>query len=136
MLGDHVAVDLARLRAEAESLMCDWCRVERPLFGHFDEGTGQYVDTWALVYTGPSRVRTTDTMQATPTASGVEFTLQRVLLQVPVSDATSGVRIGDRVTVTSGGFDPSWLSGRSFTVVADQSSTHAVMRRFPCEEIR
>lgn len=136
-----VAAGLEEMRALSESLMVDECRIERRVVD--ESGQPVYVpgpdrrltESWQVVYEGPCKVRAAGTQAVTAEAGEVVADVSRSLLDLPVSDAASGlVRAGDRATVTESRFDPANV-GRVLIVQRDVPRTYPVERRLACEEV-
>jgi hypothetical protein len=122
-------------RAAAESLMRDTIRLERDT-GEVtrDPVTLEETPIWETVYEGPGRWQRPDTVAAEKVAGEVEYGLNRVTVQLPMSDpATGAVRRGQRATCVAAAFDPALVGARA-TVLAVPNKTHATMRRLLCEE--
>lgn len=132
MLGDDIAAALPELRAQAESMMVDTCKVEYVNGTTWDEGSGTSVPAYATRYEGKCRVQTTLTSEANPNAGEREWTVQSLTVAVPMS--AIGFEVGDRVTITSAALDAD-LVGRVFTVVALAHKTHMTARRLRVDEV-
>jgi len=130
--GADIAAALPELRAHAESLMTDTIRLETVTGSARDPVTLEMVDTYATVYEGPGRWQRPDTVAAESVAGEVEFGLNRVTVQLPIS-VTVAAR-GQRASVVASQTDPA-LPGARATVQAVPNKTHATMRRLLCEEV-
>lgn len=140
MLHDGIAAALPMLRAHAESLMVDACRVERqrvdgngdPVYD-LDPETLAEVPVFDEVHAGRCRVQRRE-VTATPeqVAGGFEFGVASVEVQLPIGVAAPAR--GDRVTVTAATFDPS-LVGSQVVVVAVPVKTHATKRVLMCRGV-
>jgi len=83
--GGDIAAALPELRAHAESLMTDTIRLEDVTGSAPDPVTLEMVDTFETVYEGPGRWQRPDTVAAESVAGEVEFGLNRVTVQLPIS---------------------------------------------------
>jgi hypothetical protein len=133
MIGDDIAAVLPELRAQAESMMRDTVKVERDT-GEFTRDPVTLEDTpvFATVYEGKGRWQRPDTVAAETVAGEVEFGINRVVVQLPMS--ATGVLRGDRATCVASAFDPD-LVGAKATVLGVPNKSHATMRRLLCEEV-
>lgn len=132
MLGDDVDAALPELRAHAESLMVDACRVERRTGRVLDEDSLEYVDAWASVYEGRCRVQVAGTQAQQESPAGRAFTVIDAVVQLPVSSVE--FVDDDRVTVTASAHDPA-LVGVVLSVTSREVKSHATMRRLHVSEV-
>lgn len=136
MLGHDVAAALPELRAHAESLMVDTLLIEGPTGNKtLDPVTLAEVDEFAEVYSGPGRIQRPGSLSPRDgVVGGVEFGLQAILAQLPLS--ATGIGRGMRVTVTAigDGTDPDLL-GLVATVQANLTKTHPTKRTLVCEQV-
>lgn len=121
MFGSDVAAALPELRREAESLMTDTCRIDRPTGSTLDPQNHQQVTIWALVWSGPCRARVT---------SADRTETLRLQVSIPV-DAPAPL-VGHRITITDAVFDSSLEDEVVFVTEAPVSS-QAVLRRLSAE---
>lgn len=133
-IGHIVAAAVPIMRAHAESLMLDRCRIDRAA-SSFDEAQQKTVTTWASVHVNvpcmvddepaPARLLVTD-QAASPDGPD---------LYVPV--AVTGIKPDDRVTITAIGpeTDPALL-GAVLWVTSDDTQSHAVERHLTCRRVR
>lgn len=133
-----LALALANGRRAAESLMVDSCTLRRKTGEVLDEDPQsptylQMIPTWDVVYTGKCRVQITASVTREPDAGGREWSVQSLVLQLPVESST-GVKIDDVATIDAATNDPA-LAGRELQVVQDFTKTHATSRRLQCEEV-
>ena len=135
-VGETLATALPILRAQAESMMRDTVRIERDTGATTqDPVTLEEVPVWETVYEGPGRWQRPDTVAAEKVSGEVEFGLNRVTVQLPMSDpATGNAARGQRATCVTAAYDPA-LVGAQATVLAVPNKTHATMRRLLCEEV-
>ena len=135
-LGDDIAAALPELRAHAESLMTDWVLVERATGTQsMDPDTLEMVDDYATVHEGKGRVQRSGQLSPHESVAGeIEFGINALMVQLPLS--ASGIKKGDRVTVTAVGTvsDPDMV-GLVATVQANLTKTHATKRTLVCEEV-
>lgn len=140
MLGHDIAAALPELRAQAESMMVDTCRVRR-----LDTDTPSVPDpdTLALVpnyladdiYAGPCRIQRPGALSPREQVSGgFEFDVRAVIAQLPLS--ATDIASGDHVEVTAIGplTDPD-LMGLVATVQANLAKTHPTKRTLVCQEV-
>lgn len=136
-LADDIAAALPTLRAEAESMMLDACRIERPGAGQgvFNEATGQYdPPASTLVYEGPCRVQVTDGLNVQDAQAGERLvTIQRLTLHLPVS-TSAGVQVDDVAVMTVATYDDALL-GRRYRVDGLHAKSGATARRVQVEGI-
>ena len=105
MLGHDVAAKLPEFRAQAESMMVDTILVERDTGSvTIDPVTLEEAPVWATVYEGKGRWQRPDTVAAESVAGEVEFGLNRVTVQLPMS--ATGLARGQRATCVASAFDP------------------------------
>lgn len=135
MLGDDIARELPNMRAHAESMMVDSCRIVRlgPR-GEMDQATGKYPPRdETTIYEGRCRFRTRSTATSTDDAAGRLVDSQQLEVHLPVS--TSGdVARDDIVEAVAVTFDPS-AEGRRYTVVGRHDASLATARRLPIVEV-
>lgn len=126
---------LARGRAAAEEGMVDTCTVTRITATGTDQDTGVQTTSTAGVYSGRCRVQQRVPGGARPADVGEAFQLMlRLEVQVPVSAATAGIRVGDLVTITASVNDPD-LTGRVLRVRELAHKSEATARRLGVEEV-
>jgi hypothetical protein len=134
-LGYDVNWALPGLRAQAESLMQDTVLVEEQSGTTLDPETLAEVPAYAEIYAGPGRIQRPGSLSPRDdVVGGVEFGIQAVLAQLPLSAA--GIQPGMRVTVTAVGAssDPDLL-GLVATVRANLTKTHPTKRTLVCEVV-
>lgn len=125
---------LSRGRAMAEAGMVDTCTIVRITQTSTNETSGAVTETTSTIYTGPCRVqerggypRDISTAPDQP-----QLAIPREL-QLPVATST-GVRAGDRVTITAAPNDAglvgtvAWLRGQP-------AKSEATSRRFHMEQV-
>lgn len=141
MIHDDIAAALPELRAHAESLMVDSCTITRRRLDEagepvreMDPVTLEYTDVWDEVASTSARVQRTESQEQEPVVGDIEHGVERLTVQTPLT--VSGVKRGDRVTVTAVGplSDPDLL-GMVATVKANLTKTHATMLRLACEVV-
>lgn len=139
MLGHSIAAALPRLRAQAESMMLDTCKVEVVTGTTTDPLTGVVTPTYSTVY-GPAtephrgrcRVTTYEAHERNPEVGGATLTVQRYAVHFPVGSFAPAK--GQVITITAATFDPH-LAGRKYTVVALLHKTAATAYRLGVEEV-
>lgn len=118
--------------------MRDEVEIIRPASGGsvFDPTTGEYTEPAdADVYSGKCRVQIGDGLTAQDAeAGGQVLTVQRLMLQIPVS--VVGVHIGDVATITAvhPDGDPD-LVGRVFRIDSTFAKSQATARRLQVSEV-
>lgn len=135
MIGHDIAAALPELRAHAESMMADTCRIRRPNGTTLDPETLEEVPNYLDVHTGPCRVQRSGALSPGESSpGGYEFGVGAVLVQLPIS--VTGIRRGDVFDLTALGdvSDPA-LAGLTATVQADLTKSHATKRTLVCEEV-
>lgn len=125
MIGDDIAAALPELRAEAESLMHDECRIERADGWTTDPDNGQRIKTWRPVAATPCRVVRVGTSNHREPAGGQTRDIAGLELRLPWS--ASDLQLGDRLTLTTSS-DPRLLDA-PITITEVSHATHAVARR-------
>lgn len=134
MLGHDIAAALPELRAHAESLMVDTCRIDRATGATtIDPVTLEETPVYATVYEGKARIqRSAGLTTQESTQGGFEFAVGSVVGQLPIT--ATGIVRGDRLTVTVATLDPDLL-GLVATVTTNLSKTHGTKRTLVCEEV-
>ena len=128
----NVGNALARGQRAAEARMIDACVIERATGTSVDE-YGNEVTTYETVYEGKCRVMSWAVATTSPDVGQQRMDLLRFYVHVPVS--ATGVRVNDRVHVTSSR-DPELTEiDRFFRVENLAHKTDQTARRLPVEEI-
>jgi hypothetical protein len=131
------------MRARAESLMSDTCRITRPGDGDpvFDPNTGTYTDPPPVtVYEGKCRFNVPGQIAGSQTASGGDatWTVQDSVLSLPIDGPgyTAGEEVGPDQTVEclTAAYDAT-LPGHKFGVVAAHRESQATARRLRVREV-
>lgn len=131
------ATALARGQAAAEKLMVDACTIRRrdPDSDVTDPDTGEVTKAYAApdpLYAGKCRVQQA-LAQAQQQDAGEDYLLLlRLEVHLPVA-GTTGLQVGDEVTVTASVHDPD-LAGRVFLVRDLFHKTHPTSRRVQVTE--
>lgn len=112
--------------------MVDSCTVTRVTGQVLSESTGEYEDTVETVYEGACRVQLRNFAVASLPLSG-ERQVVALQLEVSLPVATTGVAVGDLVTMTAAPNDAQ-LVGRAFRVREEMHKTHATARRLVVQE--
>lgn len=116
---------LARGQTAAELGMVDACTIRRNSGSVLDDFSGTTTETWSSVYAGKCRVQQ-GIAQAAEGETGEDYLLHlRLVVQLPM--ATTGLKVGDEVTI-SASQDPD-LVGRVFLVRDLFHKTDATARR-------
>lgn len=135
MLGDDIARELPNMRAHAESLMLDSCRIVRlGERGEMDQATGKYPPPEeTTVYEGQCRFRVRSTATSTNDAAGRLVESQQFEVHLPVL-ASGDVARDDIVEAVAVMFDPS-VEGRRYTISGRHDASLATARRLPIVEV-
>lgn len=99
---DAEAITL-RGRAAAEALMRDTCVVERRGEDVTDPVTAEVTESWEPVYSGACKMQGRTAQAAAPVAGGHVFTVEQLMIHLPVS---AGSMVGDRATIVTSTMDP------------------------------
>lgn len=128
--GADLAAGLPELRAAAESIMWDRCKIERATTT-WSETDKKSVTTWTTVHADVACSMLTPPAVARQVAAGEVVTPQLPIVMVPLG--TLGIEPDDRVTVTAVGpnSDPDLL-GVSVFVTHNRVRSHPVKRRLEC----
>jgi len=141
-LAEDVAAALPVFRAQAESLMTDFCRVGTDLESatELDPATGQYVRVFVnVVYEGPCRFKSGNTAPGEVTAVGQFLVEQDAIVKFPVGDnpaivsgRSADVEQNMVVLLTGSATDPD-LVGLRARVKRKATAAGATSRRVPVE---
>ena len=124
--------DILEARRDAEELMLDTCRIERPGEAVTDPESGVVTPTFTLVYEGPCKVQQTMAQSRSAEAGGALYSLQDTQVQVPVG--AGPVQTEDRVTILSGVYNPA-LIGNVYRVTELSKKSFATAQRLRAEEM-
>lgn len=131
-LAEHARLALVEGRRDAESLMVDTCRVERPGKA-VPDGRGGTTRPMTLLYEGKCKAqRPPQSFETTPEAGGHEFSVQSAQIHLPVGAVDA--RVNDVITVTTSVHDPH-LAGRTFRVSSPPAKSFASADRLGVVEI-
>ena len=121
-------------RAQAESRMCDTCKVERQS-GTTLYDNGSESPTYTTLYTGKCRVqiRGTTTAQSIRDVGDQQVSVLSTEVQFPVV-GSEGFEVRDRVTMLTAASDAD-LVGRVFRISQPASKSEATARRLQCVEV-
>ena len=97
MIADDILAAIPELRAQAESLMLDTCRIVRVVGTALDEETGVETPVTEVVYEGRSKLQSQDQYEIGREAGAKIHVEQRSLIHVPVG--AFRMRHGDVVTI-------------------------------------
>jgi hypothetical protein len=133
MLADDVAAALPGLRAEAEALMVDSCRITKPGSGTvWDEDAGEYVDGPPItVYEGRCRIRNAYPAPQSVQAGQVAWGLDIIIISIPIG-AAAGIERGCEWELTASTNDPDSV-GMKASIMADHVQTFSTACRFPAQ---
>lgn len=129
---------LPSLRAYAESLMTDSCRILRKGVPVTDPATGLVSTTDTTVYEGKCKVQTSGGIAAENTEGGIVQSLGAVTpvwslyLHLPYS--TSGLQPGDVAEITQSS-DPNLVGRRLRLLNLQSEKTHATACRWNVKEV-
>ena len=134
MLGDAIAAALPELRAHAESMMVDTCRVTADGTAVWDDETGTYTPgEGSTVYEGKCRLRKPSAAPRDADAGETAWTVDDYVLSLPVI-GSEGVADGQEVEILSSAFDPAAV-GLRLTVLGGHWQTQSTARRVPCRVV-
>ena len=120
-----------RGRVAAEALMIDSCLVERSTGEVTDPVTGVVSEGWETVYTGVCKVQGRQAQAASPVAGGHAFTVEQLMIHLPVSAQS---RLDDRVTIVTATMDPD-LVGATFRLTELARGTYRTAYRWNVEAV-
>lgn len=120
-----------RGRQAAESLMIDTCLVERSLGEVTDPVTGVVSEGWLTVYEGVCKVQGRQAQASSPVAGGHAFTVEQLMIHLPVSAQS---RLDDRVTIVTATMDPD-LVGSTFRLTELARGTYRTADRWNVEAV-
>lgn len=127
----RIAEAVERGRINAESLMTDSLRLERPT-GNTVRVDGVTVPEMGLVWSGPGKVQSQQSYPSQPEVGGGTVTLAIFEVHIPVGADVSPMV--DDVFVVDVSRDRA-LAGSRFRVRVDPSKTWRTARRFNVEEL-
>lgn len=126
---------LARGRVAAEAGMVDTCTITRSTVTGVNGQTGAQTIATTTLYTGPCRVHQRVPGGARGTNVGeANLLMLRSEVQLPVSAATDGLQVGDKITITAAVNDPD-LTGRVLQIRELAHKSEATARRLGVEEV-
>ena len=130
-LADDVSAALPGLRAEAEALMVDSCKITKPGGSGWDDDAGEYVEQPPVtVYEGKCRIR-----NAYPAPQSVQagqaWGLDIIIISIPVGEA-GGIERGCEWELTASPNDPGSVGMRA-SITADHVQTFSTACRFPAQ---
>lgn len=124
---------LARGRVAAEAGMVDTCLIERSTDSSTD-GSGNVTFTYTTVYSGPCRLQELTGLSRETHPSPDQLVLARNrTLQLPVA-GSEGVKVGDKVTITTCVNDAD-MTGARMVVRELSGKTDATMRRLGVDQL-
>lgn len=139
--------EVAQFRGYMLAGMLDTVLIERKTGTVFNDETGNYVDVYEPLYTGPCRVQDPSLVNREETAGGYPWTVDTSILQLPVtsdgyaSDPDTGRQValakGDQATITAIGptTDPDLLGAVLSVQGFGKKKTHPVYRSLICEAV-
>lgn len=128
MIGDVVQGQLARFRAEAESMMVDTITITRGSTRATDPATGVVTTTPTQVYSGKARIRPETSVTAGEQNAGeARDLLPGVVVSAPLSVAAQA---NDTITVTASA-DPGLMNARLRVISVDYGA-QITARRMHC----
>lgn len=120
-----------RGRLAAEALMIDTCLVERYTGEVTDPLTGVVSEGWETVYEGVCKVQGRQAQASSPVAGGHVFTVEQLMIHLPVSAQS---RLDDRVTIVTATMDPD-LVGATFRLTELARGTYRTADRWNVEAV-
>jgi len=134
MLGDDIAAALPELRAAAESLMVDTCRVTTLSAPVWDGPSGEYLPgTTATIYEGKCRLRRPVAAPQATDAGETTWAVDVLVLSLPILGSES-VADGHDVEILTSAHDPATV-GLTLKVQGGHWQTHSTARRFPVKVV-
>jgi hypothetical protein len=131
-LVDDVSAALPGLRAEAEALMVDQCRITKPGKSGWDDDKGEYVDEPPVtVYEGRCRIRNAYPAPQSVQAGQVAWGLDIIIISIPIG-AAAGIERGCEWELTASANDPDSVGMRA-SIMADHVQTFSTACRFPAQ---
>ena len=121
-----------RFARDAERMMVDVCRIERPGEVVTDPETGVVSPSFELVYEGPCKVQQTLAQSSSQESGGAMFTVQDSRLDIPVG--AGPVAPGDRATMLTGVYNPA-LVGNVYRVTDLYEKSLQTAQRLRVEEL-
>lgn len=131
-LADDVLELLPILREQAEALMVDSCRIERPGEVVTDPESGAVTPSYTLVYEGKCKVQSKDSAVATLEAAGASFTV--VSRQVHIPSGAADVKDDDVVTITAALLNRFGV-GKQYRVEGFTPDSFDTAARIPVKEV-
>jgi hypothetical protein len=133
-LNDAVAAALPELRAQAESLMVDTCRITAAGAPVWDDANGVYTDGPATtVYEGKCRLRRPSAGPQDTDAGEAGWSVDTYILSLPVV-GSEAVSDGHAVVMLTSANDPAAV-GLELTVSGGHWQSQSTARRVPCKVV-
>lgn len=120
------------LREQAEALMVDTCRIERPGEVVTDPETGAVTPSYTLVYEGRCKVQQTMAQSRSAEAGGAVFTVLDTRLDIPIG--AGPVAPGDRASMLTGVYNPA-LVGNVYRITEPFEKSIQTAQRLRVEEL-
>jgi hypothetical protein len=122
---------LPELRAQAEALMVDTCRITAPGETVTDNETGEVTNERTVVYEGKCEVKTKGLAAGTAEAAEAAFTVVSSLVKIPANAAE--IKDGYEVEIT-GSLLNSFTVGKVYRVEGFTPDTYDTAFRLPVKE--
>lgn len=133
-LGDDIAAVLPELRAQAESMMVDTCRITHPGASVWDDETGTYTPGEPVtVYEGKCRLRRPAPAPQSTDAGETEWAVDVLVLSLPIA-GSEDVADGNTVTMLTSANDPAMV-GLELSVQGGHWQTNSTARRLPVKVV-
>ena len=133
-LGQAIAAALPTLRAEAESMMVDTCRITAGGSTTWDEATGVYTTTGgATVYEGACRLRMPRTTGSPADVGETTWAVDDAVVSLPIV-GSEDVERGHVVEMLTSPNDAD-VVGLLLTVQSGHWQTNSTARRVPCKVV-
>ena len=132
MIGGILAGAVPFLRAQAESMMVDTCRITSGGSPVTDPDTGNVTTTRTTVYEGPCKVQSKDSAVSNPEAGGASFTVVSRQIHIPVNAAE--ILDGYEVEITASLLN-AFTVGKVYRVEGFTPDTYDTAYRIPVKEI-
>lgn len=136
MLGQEIEAVLPELRAQAESLMVDTCRITADGEGEGDwnDANGTYDQPERVtVYEGKCRLRRPSAAPRDADSGEALWSVDDYVLSLPV-EGSEDVADGHAVEMVSSSLDAA-VVGLELTVAGGHWQSHSTARRVPCKVV-
>ena len=133
MILEDVLHDLPGLRLQAESLMLDTARAERPAGRVYDSTEQAEVDTFTDLFTSPCKVKARNVAALAQEVGARTATTVRLEVHFPVT--TEALQVGDVIEVTAVADVSTAVVGARYRVTAPVDGTYLTARRYEVDRV-